>query len=398
MRLVSVSVHALAVATLLAAATSAPSLAACAWKIVASPNDGTTYNSLTSVSASSATDAWAAGVVALSNPVPIAEHWNGTKWLGYKPGYPNDGAAFQSVTDVSTTEAWAVGYSVNAGAHAALTERWNGKAWAVVAVPAYPGHTTILAGVASVSSTDRWAVGNATEGTQLAQTYALFWGGSKWARVVTLNVAKSYNALGAVSGTSEDDVWAVGVSGSSGAGPFNTLIEHWNGTKWSIVPSPNVKGASNQLVSVSAFSATNVWAVGLVQTPSAFGTLTEHWNGTKWDVVASPNVGNSELLGVVTLGPKNVWAVGSGNGGTLPQALAEHWAGSRWVVVNTPDVRGFGNILDGLAVIPGTTEMWAAGGTYDASLEAYHTLTEQYACASADDTLFPAVLRPPGRV
>ena len=41
-------------------------------------------------------------------------------------------------------------------------------------------------------------------------------------------------------------------------------------------------------------------------------TLTEHWNGTAWSVVASPNLGTSDnvLYGVAAVAANDVWAVG----------------------------------------------------------------------------------------
>jgi hypothetical protein len=42
----------------------------------------------------------------------------------------------------------------------------------------------------------------------------------------------------------------------------HTLIEHWNGSAWTIVPSPNVGSGNNSLAAVAARSANDVWAVG----------------------------------------------------------------------------------------------------------------------------------------
>src|SRR5262249_58628362 len=70
-------------------------------------------------------------------------------------------------------------------------------------------------------------------------------------------------------------------------------IEHWNGRNWSVVTSPNASAQNNLLAGVTAISADDVWAVGDFQTTSGAGTvfqtLTEHWNGTAWSIVASPN-------------------------------------------------------------------------------------------------------------
>src|SRR5260221_12429446 len=82
---------------------------------------------------------------------------------------------------------------------------------------------------------------------------------------------------------------------------------------WSVVPSPSPGVEGNVLPAVASVSANDVWAVG--EATDATGrqlTLTEHWNGTAWSVVASPNVGsaNNTLLAVAAVSTTEVWAVG----------------------------------------------------------------------------------------
>src|SRR5205085_7419484 len=83
--------------------------------------------------------------------------------------------------------------------------------------------------------------------------------------------------------------------------------------------SPNV-GLGNELHGVAGVSASDVWAVGFthkgyrqdVAIPTAMQTLIEHWDGREWKVVPSPNVGdrNNRLLGVAAISTNDVWAVG----------------------------------------------------------------------------------------
>ncbi len=82
---------------------------------------------------------------------------------------------------------------------------------------------------------------------------------------------------------------------------------------WSVVPSPNVGQGGNDLFGVAAVSASDVWAVGHY-TVCCYSTrtLTEHWNGSSWQVVKSPNVGrnSNELHSVAVVSADNIWAVG----------------------------------------------------------------------------------------
>jgi hypothetical protein len=107
-----------------------------------------------------------------------------------------------------------------------------------------------------------------------------------------------------------------------------TLIEHWNGTVWSIVPSP-APGSGSDLTGVTTSNAANdVWAVGTDEPAGATQaqTLTLNWNGTAWVTVASPNAssGFSVLNSVATTPDATiVQAVGDSgaSGSTNPLAL-----------------------------------------------------------------------------
>ena len=69
------------------------------------------------------------------------------------------------------------------------------------------------------------------------------------------------DGLTSVTAVSAHDVWAVGFDTTSG--PSLTLIEHWNGLQWSVVPSPNPSTSLNFLNGVAADpSSGQTWAVG----------------------------------------------------------------------------------------------------------------------------------------
>src|SRR5260221_7355376 len=69
-----------------------------------------------------------------------------------------------------------------------------------------------------------------------------------WHIVSSPNPGQGYWQFNGVAAVSDDDVWTVG-GGAGGYGP--TLIENWNGKKWSIVSSPKVDGQLNGIVAVS---------------------------------------------------------------------------------------------------------------------------------------------------
>jgi hypothetical protein len=59
-----------------------------------------------------------------------------------------------------------------------------------------------------------------------------------------------------------------------------TVTEHWNGTRWSVVPSPNPPaGYLDAFLGVVAISGCDAWAVGTTDFAS---TVIAHWNGHIW--------------------------------------------------------------------------------------------------------------------
>src|SRR5258708_37538799 len=79
--------------------------------------------------------------------------------------------------------------------------------------------------------------------------------------------------------------------------------------KWSVVPSPNPNGNSG-LSSVAVVSANDIWAVGTSGSQRGSGqTVIEHWNGTQWSVVQSPSTGSlfNKLYNVAVGSANKVW-------------------------------------------------------------------------------------------
>lgn len=99
---------------------------------------------------------------------------------------------------------------------------------------------------------------------------------------------------------------------------------------WSVVPAPDGGSYSNALYGVASISPNDAWAVG-EQYESAYSSyipLVEHWNGSAWSVVQSSQYGVT-LRGVTAISANDVWAVGW-MGGYSTQPLTEYWDGSQW--------------------------------------------------------------------
>src|SRR5438309_2124418 len=123
---------------------------------------------------------------------------------------------------------------------------------------------------------------------------------------------------------------------------------------WSVISSPNVAPYNNAFSGVAAISANDAWAVGSDRDLGGpYRTLVEHWDGGAWSVIPSPNVGTvgSQLNGVAATSSNDAWAVGQYSNGTVARTLAEHWDGGAWSVIPSPNLDSPSNVLDGVAAV-----------------------------------------------
>jgi hypothetical protein len=363
-------------------AAAAPSWNGGTWRIVSSPNMGSDNNSVTALSAISSNDVWATGSFTLQGTQvshALIEHWNGSRW-SIVPS-PNPGTrsySLKAVSAVSTNNVWAVGFTsknINGGNQKTLIEHWDGSNWSIVPSP-NPGQLNFLLGAVALSSSNVWAVGLSISNS-LGSPLIEHWDGSQWSVVASPNSGSNFSYLVEARAVSANDIWAVG-NFTTNNGVFQTRTEHWDGSQWSIVPSPNVGSHDNFLNSVTTVSTDDVWAVGTsTNNSNTQRTLVEHWNGSQWSVVPSPNVGShlNALYDVGAVSSNDIWTIGqSVNNSNVAQTLIQHWDGSKWRIVSSPNSDLGSNIIQGLTVVS-ANEVWAVG-EYSNSSNVNRTLIE----------------------
>ena len=159
---------------------------------------------------------------------PCSTGWN----VISSPNVLTASNTLNGVVATGSADAWAVGSSSNA-AHT-LAMRWNGGYWLTVSTPDGGTVANELLGGYVLAANNVWAVGYATN--PQPETLVLHWDGISWARV--LQPQRRDRREPALRGRrpAANDIWAVG-SYVSGTGDEQTLIEHWNGTAWSVVAS-----------------------------------------------------------------------------------------------------------------------------------------------------------------
>jgi hypothetical protein len=284
---------------------------------------------LNAVAAVSHNDVWAVGFYFSCNTLllPLILHWNGSAWkkISSPALNTNDNAALNGVVAVAWNDVYAVGYQPAAnGAVLTLVEHWDGLKWSVLPSPNASATGNVLSGVSANSGTDIWAVGDSVDApTTSIQTLVEHFDGTTWKVVPSPNVLKksflNQNVLLSVTAVSTTDVTAAGWVGNPGTQTTTTLIEHWNGTKWTVVPTPNQStalGSVNQFRSVTALSSSDMYAIGFYADAATSGqhvTLVEHFNGSSWSIIPSPTpLLAQELNGTFALrSTSDVWIVGA---------------------------------------------------------------------------------------
>jgi hypothetical protein len=322
-------------ANLSIASTTAPVI----FNFVSTPDIG----AVSSLSADKETDIWATSPI---NSVSL--HFNGTSWVKVpmaRAGRVNKASV------LSNANVWAVGEQTNA--KFSQIQHFNGTAWSVVSSPHFANGES-LNSLKAISANNIFAVGTSIDSLGNRTPLVEHFDGTKWSIVSVPHITGGQ--LLDIAVVSPSDVWAVG--GVSGATPA-ALTMHFNGVQWTRVPAPTAG-----LLAVTAIGTNNVWAAGVKVGQSS---IIEHWNGTSWKVVTSPNTGTATALNTISaISPTDIWAAGCGAcgdvGGNTP-ALIEHWDGTSWSV-NPAPVQFSGVVANTVLTFPLSKHIFVGGFTF----------------------------------
>ena len=180
-----------------------------------------------------------------------------------------------------------------------------------------PGQQNYLLSVQTLTARDAWAVGSYCkahcETTVTQHTLVLHWNGIRWTHVPSPSPGFD-DTLTSVSGSSPADVWAVGQYLLKRGNP-GPLVLRWNGRRW-VRRRFRVFGTGKDvdLLAVSVRSFRDAWIVGFTSDPFTNVTkaVAARWNGSAWRAVPVPQLGNPSILtDVSVVSAKNAWAVGT---------------------------------------------------------------------------------------
>jgi hypothetical protein len=311
----------------------------------------------------------------------LIQRWNGASWANDStptlPGASDRTAELRGVSCASPTFCVAVGEMFRisdwesaggdptATPHASVALHWDGASWTVVPRPSgapelawFDAQLGRLSGVSCTGPTQCFAVGDSA--------WPERWNGTRWT-IAPMTGSTSLGGLEAVDCLSATNCFGVGRHYTlRGA---HTLVEHWNGVRWSPMRSDTPPAASfgGELLDVSCARADRCFAVGLWSKFDYKGPyqqrLIEIWNGARWRSIASPIPSGSTfggLTGVSCVSVRFCLAVGfySPKNSFDVKPLVERWSNGSWSLVAVPGVKNGFETVDCVAA----NDCFASGG------------------------------------
>jgi hypothetical protein len=162
-----------------------------------------------------------------------AEHFNGTTWATTSLPIVTTqlNLDLTSISGSSPSDIWAAGIASTQGKHdSPILEHFNGTSWSNVTAPV-SAPTGGLTDVVDISPTDAYAVTNVGA--------ILQWNGTTWTLLNATTQTGAAVTGSAVAALSPTDVW---IAGPTGAGVDTVTLDNFNGTTWTSVPAPATTG------------------------------------------------------------------------------------------------------------------------------------------------------------
>ncbi|MFI7680571.1 hypothetical protein [Actinophytocola sp. NPDC049390] len=374
-------VSALAIGALVVPLTSAMSAPAAPqgrpctaqWQLVPTPEQTTGLVEARTVSAISGKDVRISGSV--NGTTSWSMTWNGrsiTETSTPSPGLRRSVDNVRSSSYASPEEGWLLlDLPPRADAGIDTAAHWQDGRWTLTptAVPDDPvtGGVLQLMSVTSLAPDDAWAVGHRTDPQGLPLGLIEHWDGTRWTVADHPEATARGTQLLDVTAVSPTDVWAVGqVSPETGGWTDSRpLVMRYDGSAWTTVSTPEVPADRRpaKLSSVSVTDDGHVWAVGLQgAAESVFGQpLILRHDGSGWQELPDPDIGDRvNVVGVYATSEHDAWVVAT-HGDGAPSTLL-HWDGTGWQSAEWPGPKLYGHRYYATDIAgTGPNDIWVSG-------------------------------------
>jgi hypothetical protein len=319
-------------------------------------------------------------------------HWNGSTWSGVALPRPPSGASldFYDVSTLPGGEVWIVGSYEDVGRNVhALAYHLVDHQWVFGKSVDVEQASTTLSSVSGTTKNDVWAVGSYTL-LNKSYAYTAHWNGSTWAQVAAPHECPGDQELSDVIALGTNDVWAVGSCSEGTIGGFydtvHTLVQHWDGAAWKDIPSPNHLPSrfidSSSLSTITGTGPNDLWAGGTYWDSDGNGYWTQpmlqHWDGRQWSEItlAHPGIGTTSNLSAVAAFAPDDVWAIGYYSAGELHPVALHWDGKEWSEVQIPNPLAEG-YYSTLAPI-GSNNLWAMGFGYDHEDGVYYGLSARF--------------------
>lgn len=272
--------------------------------------------------------------------------------------WASTGSAAQSVDAVETTgtgSAWAGGSIGTGSAATPVAVRWNGHVWRQAKLPS--GLAGTIRVLRASSSRNVWAFG---DDTSKGTSFALRWNGKSWK--VMHKWTKRRMLIGDAAVLSSSDVWIFSAT--------RDAITRYDGTGW--VATSVLSGAG--FLSVRAFTEQNMWVLAQVPASAGGPASSEAIQGGYADGRYQWNIGPflvdpPELTTLYAQSPALIWSVGGGtstgnNGEPQPYPLVAQYTDGTWTEVY-PGADPANDFILSQAVSDGAGGLWATTTSFD---------------------------------
>ena len=179
--------------------------------------------------------------------------------------------------------------------------------WRLVAPPLAPGSKTTISGLAVVSANDTWFPASANAGPTSEEPWVLHWNGRSLGVVTAVPQSPFTRQDAEFGGSfdSATDGWVLGAYvDDPGLNEYLQYAAHWNGSHWTVTPlavAPDPTLANLYVTSIASLSPSDSWMVGgsyqagsVIGYPAnSIGALIEHWDGTQWSVAGNPSTSSA---------------------------------------------------------------------------------------------------------
>lgn len=273
-------------------------------------------------------DTWAVGYVAETDFVtrPLAIHWDGHRW-NRTPTPRIIPGNLTSVSGTGPNDVWAVGMDRGPDPDAILLH-WDGSAWTQSPSPLdiAPDAAVAIQDVIALSPTEAWAVGYVVDANLGQQPLALRWNGERWTKVRVPDTGTYGSALEDVTRTTTGEVWVVGRKLTDAGDQPLALV--WRDGAWVSPQQPT--GEAARFEGVAPLPGGRLLAVGFQQAgEQGIRALAMVYDGTGWQATPTADVrGDDFFFDVATVPGKPIsWAVGDRRDLDVPRTLVERRCG-----------------------------------------------------------------------